>query len=238
MGWKLRGVIYLHRITDERYSGSAVKTFEIFKKICGQGALGNILLVTSRWSGVDQIKGSDRERELKDKFWAGMLAEGSGMSRFHGDKQSAIALVSQLLYKDPVVLDLQHELLQPGKKLEDTAAGVYVSNNLDKVKARYEEDLADLRDQNQRLSNNEISSRQTVQDNMEARHRDFHVAQRFILQKVVGDQVRGEIQARIPGLTKFLPLIRASYSLLSYFVEVPPRLRQLLESWVADTREH
>jgi predicted GTPase len=35
LGVQLKGVIYIHRITDIRYARSSVKTFEIFKKICG-----------------------------------------------------------------------------------------------------------------------------------------------------------------------------------------------------------
>lgn len=33
LGVKLKGVIYLHRITDIRYTGASIKTFEICKRI-------------------------------------------------------------------------------------------------------------------------------------------------------------------------------------------------------------
>ncbi|KAF3039397.1 gTPase, IMAP member 8 [Didymella heteroderae] len=70
LGVQLKGIIYIHRITDVRFNRSSVKTFEIFKKICGHEALKNVLLVTSRWHEIDEATGADRERQLKEKFWA------------------------------------------------------------------------------------------------------------------------------------------------------------------------
>lgn len=37
-GIRLSGVIYLHRITDPRMSGSAMKNLELFKLLCGKDA--------------------------------------------------------------------------------------------------------------------------------------------------------------------------------------------------------
>lgn len=134
LGVELKGIIYVHRITDVRYGRSSVKTFDICQRVCGDAALENVLLVTSRWPDVDPELGSDRECQLRDKFWAYMLNRGSKMSRFHGDRDSAIALVSQLLTKDGVVLELQRELVDHRKHLSDTVAGSYVNENLEDLK--------------------------------------------------------------------------------------------------------
>jgi hypothetical protein len=131
LGVELKGIVYIHRITDVRYNRAAIKTFEIFKKVCGEEPLSNVLLVTSRWDGVDLSVGAGRERQLKTKFWAYMIGHGSNMSRFYGDRPSAIGLVSQLLCRDKVVLKLQKELVDEGKSLDSTAAGAYVSDNLE-----------------------------------------------------------------------------------------------------------
>jgi hypothetical protein len=45
------------------------------------------------------------------------------MSRFHGDRSSAVGLVSQLICKDTVVLEIQRELVDYGKQLDQTTAG-------------------------------------------------------------------------------------------------------------------
>lgn len=144
LGVDLKGIIYVHRITDIRYGRSSVKTFEICQKICGDAALENVLLVTSRWFEVDPGLGSDRERQLRDKFWTYMLNKGSRMSRFHGDRDSAIALVSQLLVKDVVVLELQKELVDGQKHLDDTVAGSFVSDNLEHQKSQNQEEMSAL----------------------------------------------------------------------------------------------
>jgi hypothetical protein len=83
--------VYIHHITDNRFGRGSVKSFEIFKKVVGPDALKNVLLVTSRWEGVSPTTGSDRERQLREKFWAYMLGRGCNMSRFLGDRDSAIA---------------------------------------------------------------------------------------------------------------------------------------------------
>ncbi|KAF9874991.1 hypothetical protein CkaCkLH20_07685 [Colletotrichum karsti] len=131
LGFKLQGVFYVHRITDMRFQGCNVKTLEIFKRICGDEALKNVLLITSRWDKVDEATGADRERQLREDFWAYMLGHGSCMSRFHGDRTSAISLASQLLVKETVVLRLQHEIINEGKTLNMTAAGAFVDNSLE-----------------------------------------------------------------------------------------------------------
>ena len=144
LGVQLKGVLYIHRITDIRFNRSSVKTFEILKGVVGPDALQNVLLVTSRWDGVTQATGSDRERQLREKFWAYMLGRGSNMSRFLGDRDSAIALTGQLLCKDVVVLKLQKEIVHQKKRLDQTAAGSLVNDNLDALKAQYEKELASL----------------------------------------------------------------------------------------------
>ncbi|KAG8684824.1 hypothetical protein FRC08_013466, partial [Ceratobasidium sp. 394] len=49
-GYRLTGIIYLHRITDGRMGGISRRTFKIFRELCGQKTLGNVLIVTNMWS--------------------------------------------------------------------------------------------------------------------------------------------------------------------------------------------
>lgn len=167
LGLQLSGVIYIHRITDVRYSRSAVKTFEIFKKICGLEALGNVLLVTSRWDNVDASLGAHRERNLKDKFWAYMISHGSNISRFYGDRSSAVSLVSQLLCHDRTVLQLQKELVDEGLQLDATSAGTYVDESLENLKQQSRDELASLQRLQQELPRNSEALERQIRLNLE-----------------------------------------------------------------------
>ncbi|KAF1995328.1 P-loop containing nucleoside triphosphate hydrolase protein [Amniculicola lignicola CBS 123094] len=236
LGVELKGIIYIHRITDIRYGRAAVKTFEIFKKICGETALNNVLLVTSRWKEVNPTTGAERERQLKEKFWAYMLGHGSNMSRFHGDRPSAVSLVSQLLQKDTVVLQLQKELVDEGKQLDDTAAGAYVSDNLEKLKQQYQDELASLERLKQDLLDNDRAMKRQIQRDWEAESARLRQAQndQVSLQHAVGVEVRQEIKEKRSGLTKVLPFVPAMVSILAAFVGIPPGVTDIFANWFAD----
>jgi ankyrin repeat protein len=68
---KLKGIIYLYRIMDERMQGSAKRNLFMFKKLCGPKPLNNVNLATTTWSSVnparpwDVITGAgDRHEEV------------------------------------------------------------------------------------------------------------------------------------------------------------------------------
>ncbi|KAG9206732.1 gTPase, IMAP member 8 [Epicoccum nigrum] len=236
LGVELKGVIYIHRITDVRYSRAAIKTFEIFKKICGQEALCNVLLITSRWDGIEQSLGAERERQLKEKFWAYMAGHGSNISRFHGDRSSAISLVSQLLCRDKVVLQIQKELVDEGKSLDDTVAGAYVSDNLDNLKKQYQEELASLEQLKRDLLENDRAMRRQVRLDWEQESARLKAVQneQVSLQRPIGTEVRQEIKMKRSAVSKVLPIVPFAISMLAMFCGIPPGVTELFTGWIAD----
>jgi len=125
---QLKGIIYIQPITDDRVTGGQTTTFEIMQRICGLRAFESVLLVTSRWSSTQRSEDKQFKKEgvLMNKYWAKMLAAGATMSRFYDSTDSAIALVSQLLRQESVVVDLQRELMGGQQTLKKTQAGEYV----------------------------------------------------------------------------------------------------------------
>lgn len=233
LGVELKGIIYVHRITDVRYSRGGVKTFDVFKKICGTEAMGNVLLMTSRWDdkGFDAALGAQREQELRDQFWAYMLENGSTIGRFHGDRDSALALASQLLYKKPVVLDLQRELMDENKSLRETAAGAYLNENLADMKTKYEEGLAALEDLKRKLKQDQIQMKIRVEKDLAAERARLQKAarQQAELDKAVGSQVKEEIgKKRRAAGTTLLAFLPAVIGILSFFVPIPPGVAEFL----------
>jgi hypothetical protein len=146
LGVSLKGVIYLHRITDPKFTGSARKTLEMFQKLCGEEALGNVILATTMWDKVDRNTGAFRENELRDKFWKFMMNRGATMTQFAGGKDSAKAIISQLLGKRNVVLDIQREIGDECKSLEETTAGAAVNSELARIKKEVKLELQQLKE--------------------------------------------------------------------------------------------
>ncbi|KAF4419188.1 P-loop containing nucleoside triphosphate hydrolase [Fusarium acutatum] len=220
LGFELKGIIYMHRISDIRYSGSNVKTFEIFKRICGQEALKNVLLVTSRWNDIDEAKGAARERQLRETFWAYMIARGSCIARFHGDYHSA------------------HEMINEGKDLNETDAGSFVDHGLLRNREKYLEDIETLEDLRCRPEDGNRVMRERVEQDWWRTKDRLHAAdeQRASLRRDVMKEVQGEMrdntQRKSRGLKRFLPLIPTSLSLLGMFVGIPPGSFEMLSQFV------
>lgn len=129
LGIKLKGIIYLHRITDVRMQGSALQYFEMFRRLCGQHAFENVALVTTMWGLLKDVEtGLKREDEVIGEFWADMITMGSYVTSFDGTRESAEGIVAQLVGKEDVVLKIQRELVDQGRTMEETSAGAYVAH--------------------------------------------------------------------------------------------------------------
>lgn len=74
---RLSGIIYLHSIDQTRMKGSAKSNILLFRKLCGDNALQNVVLATTMWDIVEEGLGVQREQELMDKkeFWGYMLSK-------------------------------------------------------------------------------------------------------------------------------------------------------------------
>jgi hypothetical protein len=228
--------VYIHRITDIRYGRASVKTFEIFKKVVGPDALKNVLLATSRWEGVTEAKGSDRERQLREKFWAYMLGRGSNMSRFLGDRDSAIALIGQLLCKDVVVLELQKEIVHQGKTLDQTTAGSFVSDNLESLKAQYEEELASLQRLRQELLDGDRAMKRQMQRDWEEEQEKLRRVreQQMALKCPVNEEVDQEIKRKKSGMSKVAPFLPTAIGIIASMIGIPPGFTDILAAWFQD----
>ncbi|GLB36105.1 putative 50S ribosome-binding GTPase [Lyophyllum shimeji] len=121
---KLAGVIYLHEISQPRMMGTPRKNFEMFRELCGNEAVRNVVLATTKWTDVTAHVGNRREKQLKEKYWQHMLDLGSRITRFNGDHKSAWEIVNHILNNQSVdALLIQEELVEHQKTLPETAAG-------------------------------------------------------------------------------------------------------------------
>lgn len=152
----IHGIIYLHRIADNRMSGSSKRNIDMFKALCGYSTYSNVAIATTFWNQQERRTFVQREAELKDDpaFFGGVLSEGARLFRHENLGQdarqlrnSAHAIVRHVVTQSrlaPVVLLIQHELVDEHKALEHTAAGVVIAGELSKVAEGYKRQLATL----------------------------------------------------------------------------------------------
>ncbi|OBS23312.1 hypothetical protein FPOA_03861 [Fusarium poae] len=180
---QLAGIVYLHRITDNRVSGSALKNLSMSKQLCGENAFGHVVLCTSMWDSlgtVPQEIGIEREKELIDtsSFWGTMHAGGSQVVRWEGTKESAQAVVDRIIkiHKEngKAMLKIQEELVDGGMSLDETGAGREIQREILEAKAELKEKIKQLqglqehmiRDSNETLANELASQRKDFEDRL------------------------------------------------------------------------
>jgi chemotaxis protein histidine kinase CheA len=154
---QLSGIIYLHRITDDRMSGSSLRNLTMFKKLCGENAFQHVKLATTMWKNLNGPNlsydtGVAREKELTSRkdWWGLMCDRGSSVVRHDGTKECAMEMIEDLIQRHnkggPVLLEIQREMVDDKKPLDQTAAGQEVEKDLTAAKQKFEEQIADLQE--------------------------------------------------------------------------------------------
>ncbi|KAL7907857.1 P-loop containing nucleoside triphosphate hydrolase protein [Trichoderma velutinum] len=146
---RLAGIVYLHRITDNRMGGTALKNLSIFKKLCGDDGLSCVVLATTMWRLVSPEEGERREHDLstKQEYWAGMVSRGSKVLRLDKGVVSALAVIEHIFaQRRRITLDIQQEMAD-GKTLDETRAGQEVEKDLAALRQKHEQDMAIIREE-------------------------------------------------------------------------------------------
>ena len=146
-GSKLSGVIYVHRISDNRFGGITGRNFNMFRKLCGESSLKNVILVTNMWKQDSQEINEAREAELSSKFFKLALDKGAQMVRHHNTTQSAHDIVRGIVKNHPVVLQIQLELVDERKDILKTAAGEAVKQEFNEEMRRHQAELKAVREE-------------------------------------------------------------------------------------------
>ncbi len=155
-GVKLNGIIYLHRITDPRMTGSIRRNLLMFKKLCGENSYPSVILATTWWSKIDEATGSSHEQELinKHEWWGQMYKKGSKVFRHvgshagqdTGSRDSAMNLVSYILsLQKKVTLDIQDEIVNQNQDIEDTAAARELNADIIRERKKHQAELDAMR---------------------------------------------------------------------------------------------
>ncbi|TDL17135.1 hypothetical protein BD410DRAFT_843838 [Rickenella mellea] len=135
----LTGIIYLHRITDNRMTGSIYKNLRMFASMCGDDAVRNTILATTMWKDDPSGRYSLREEALRSKYWKPLIDHGSETARFRRTFESAWEVIDHILKRGPTCLLVQEETVRLQRKLCETQAGITLYNLLQKSLAEHKE---------------------------------------------------------------------------------------------------
>lgn len=149
---RFSGVLYLHRITDPRMSGTAIKNLEVFKLLCGVRAFPIIRLLTMHWNTLsnpsDYAVAAERETELANnpKFFQPLLKKGSRLMRHELlGQESAKAVIDSLLeVEEKADLSIQVEMVAQKKTLKETTAGRFLEQDRRLQRQKYDAELREL----------------------------------------------------------------------------------------------
>ncbi|KDQ08310.1 hypothetical protein BOTBODRAFT_179944 [Botryobasidium botryosum FD-172 SS1] len=145
-GLDITAVVYLHRISDNRVAGSALNNLRMCQAICGDSAIKNLIVCTTMWEQVLPGVGEAREKELleTEQFWGRAIQRGARSLRHFRTRESAEAIIRATFGYDPVVLAIQHELVEEGKLLMETTAGVLVDAAIRRLQAKHQAQLTEI----------------------------------------------------------------------------------------------
>ena len=136
----------------------------MFRKLCGDSTLKNVVLVTNMWSEVTPEVGEDREKELSGNFFKPVLDLGAQLARHHNTLESAHGIVWRIMANDPLVLQIQKEIVEDGKDIINTAAGEAVNEELAEQMRQHEAKLKEVREEmRQALEENDERAKQELE---------------------------------------------------------------------------
>ncbi|KAI6132357.1 kinase-like domain-containing protein, partial [Pisolithus croceorrhizus] len=121
---KLTGIIYTHRISDNRMSGSVCKNLNLFGRLCGDEAAQRVRLVTTMWDNQrpENVETCQkRVSQLEGNFWEPLISLGARHERFLNTPVSAWDIVNGLVQTR--TSSAQGQSVDTTWKLDEASAG-------------------------------------------------------------------------------------------------------------------
>ena len=129
--------------------GTSTKNFKMFRKLCGDSALRNAVIVTNMWGEVDPRRGDAREAELAgdDAFFKPVLDKGAQMARHDNTCPSAERIIRLILENHPLPLRIQEELVNERRDISQTGAGEELNQELNSQIRKHQQGMHVLREE-------------------------------------------------------------------------------------------
>ncbi|KAH7411575.1 P-loop containing nucleoside triphosphate hydrolase protein [Phaeosphaeria sp. MPI-PUGE-AT-0046c] len=195
----IAGIVFMHRINEQRFTGKDRMTFEILKAMCGPHFLSHIVLCTSMW---DQLpSGNVREAETREselvgseQFWNPLLARGAEYRRYMGDRASALEIIEAVVqHPASSKMEMQLELLDPKCDIEDTAAGRIVTAEIRKKEEKLRRQRMEEEEEERELREKLKEEQESLQHQQEQRKREKEFG---VFRKTDGGSSRDQRKSR------------------------------------------
>ncbi|KAF9460974.1 P-loop containing nucleoside triphosphate hydrolase protein, partial [Collybia nuda] len=147
-GKKLAGIIYMQRISDTRMGGISTRNFKMFRILCGEDTLKNVVIVTNMWGEVPLPIGEAREKELAtdDMFFKSVLDKNARLVRHTNTIESARAILELVVQNEPAALRIQKELVDEHMDITQTAAAEELNREMIELTKRHRTQLEVLKE--------------------------------------------------------------------------------------------
>ncbi|KAH9483483.1 hypothetical protein JR316_0002951 [Psilocybe cubensis] len=131
------GVLYLHDISQDRFTGSVRKNLELFRRLCGREAFSQVVIVMTKGEKLHPQIASKYEYELRSEHWRDLIDAGATVLGFKRNYRSARSIIDHVLrgLTRKFILQLQKELVIQKKLLPATEAGKHLKTTLQQVLA-------------------------------------------------------------------------------------------------------
>ena len=198
-GAKLAGVIYVHRISDDKFGGLAVKNFRMFRELCGEKTLKNVVLMTNMWGRVTTQQGADREQQLRDEHFKAAIEKGAQMCRHNNTPESARVILRKILKNQPLVLQIQHELIDQRKDIGETGAGAELNRELQELVEKHRREMRELEENMRKaMEEKDEESREELEEEKRRMEETMEKLQKDSAEmQSKFDQARREMEERI-----------------------------------------
>ncbi|KAG9101417.1 hypothetical protein FS749_007224 [Ceratobasidium sp. UAMH 11750] len=164
----LSGIIYMHRITDNRVGGVSRRNFRVFRELCGPDALKNVVITTNMWQDPAGEAELAREQELKNSpmFFQPVLAKGARMARYIRSRgaDSAHDIIRMIMQNKPLPTYLG-EALATGVPLAETNPGKTLNEELQKLIEKQKAEIEMLkREMQEALQKRDYEAKQELEE--------------------------------------------------------------------------
>ena len=156
--------------------GSQTRNFRMFRNLCGENALRNVVIVTNMWGDVDPEVGEAREAELmrEEIFFKPVLEQGARMARNENTTLSAEAIIRLLVENQPLPLQIQTELVDEHKDITETSAGQELNRELDgQIRKHHEEIRVITEEMEQAVKEKDEETRNELESEKKRMHEEI-----------------------------------------------------------------